>query len=72
MDLIKKKFFIVGGDSFIGKNLLAVLKKKDLHVLSTYKSSKEFGDIKFCLGSDSAKKLPIGNVDFLIICASKT
>lgn len=48
------------------------MKEKDSHVLSTYKSIKGCGDIKFCLGSDSPKKLPIKDVDFLIICAAKT
>lgn len=48
------------------------MKEKDSHVLSTYKSIKGCGDVRFCLGSDSAKNLPIKDVDFLIICAAKT
>ena len=41
-------------------------------VLSTSKNREGPGEIKFCLGVDSAKTLPTSDINNVILCAAKT
>ena len=63
---------MIGGDGFIGRNILASLRRKNMRVLSTSKNREGPGEIKFCLGVDSAKKLPTSDINNVILCAAKT
>ena len=70
--IVKKKILLIGGDGFIGRNLLGVLKKTGFEVQSTNQSDCSQGEIKFCLGTDSPSKLSLESLDFLVLCAAKT